>query len=124
MAQYGIGYFVTEACFHGSETYSGFRKMSSIFQVRDICCDLLEYLFYSKFMEAGFLSLTLIDLTKFAIYSGKGETTEKDLATKIDNHALAENNLPAAVTLAKTSLSYRLPSAVVDYCYTSQSQTW
>ena len=46
---------MAEACFHGSETSSGFRKVSSIFQVRGICCDLMEYLFYANFLEAGFL---------------------------------------------------------------------
>jgi len=35
----------------------GFRKMSSIFQVRGICCDLLEYLFYSKLWKQNFSPL-------------------------------------------------------------------
>ena len=48
-----------EACFHGSETSFGFRKVSSIFQVHDICCDLLEYLFYAKLWMQDFSLLQL-----------------------------------------------------------------
>jgi len=55
--------FVAEACFHGTETSFGFHEVSSIFQVRGICCDLLEYLF-CKVMEAGFLSLTCVTTSK------------------------------------------------------------
>ena len=35
----------------------GFRKLSSIFQVRVICCDLLEYSFYSKLWKQDFSPL-------------------------------------------------------------------
>jgi len=50
-------HFVAEACFHGSETSSGFRKVTSIFQIRGNCCDLLEYLFCANLWKQDFCSL-------------------------------------------------------------------
>ena len=58
-----IEYFVAEACFPGSETSSGFRKVLSIFRVRSICCDLVEYLFYSKLWKQDFSHLQNINFT-------------------------------------------------------------
>jgi len=54
----------------------GFPKMSSIFQIRGICCSLLEYSFYSKLWEQDFSPFSLHLFYGYAVCNLAIQATE------------------------------------------------